>query len=171
MLVMGLTSFLIFISYNIAETGFIMYFIPNYEQVFELKSIDYFSIAIVAPISEEIIFRGFIMKKLSDKYSFIIANFIQSLIFSILHMNIDLFLFFLMFGMIMVMVKRNLNIYCCILIHVLCNTFGLLGISLDIKMFELPRILYLFMGLLFISFTFMIIWKTKDTKEIELNEH
>lgn len=163
---MGVTSFLIFISYNIAEAGFIMYFIPNYEQVYELKLIDYFSVAIVAPITEEIIFRGIILKKLSDKHSLIIANLIQSLIFSILHMNMYLFLFFLMFGMIMGMVKRNMNIYCCILIHVLCNTFGLLGISLDINIFEIPKILYLFIGLLFISFTIIIIWKMADTNKL-----
>ncbi len=163
-LIMGLASFFIFISYNMAEVGFTAFFIPNYEQVYNLKWIDYFSAAIVAPITEEIIFREFIIEKLSNRYSFIITNLIQSLIFSALHMNIYLFLYFFMFGMIMGMVKKYMNIYCCIFIHILCNIVGLIGISLDIKGFEFPRLIYLFIGLLSISITLLIIWKMADTK-------
>lgn len=166
-LIMGLTSFFIFMSYNIAEFGFTMFFIPNYEQVYDLKWIDYFSIAIVAPFTEEIIFRGFIMKKLSNKYSFIIANLIQSLIFSVLHMNIYLFLYFFIFGIIMGMVNKYLNIYCCIFIHVLCNIFGLLGIRLDIISSDFPSIIFLFIGVFFIAITLVIILKMTDTKYTE----
>lgn len=48
----------------------------------------FISTVILAPISEELIFRGVIMKKASRIAPFAVANIIQALLFGIAHMNI-----------------------------------------------------------------------------------
>lgn len=64
----------------------------------------FISIAIVAPIAEEIVMRGIILEGLLQKYSPCVAIIVSSLVFGIAHMNIPQFINAFLIGIILAIV-------------------------------------------------------------------
>lgn len=87
-------------------------------------------VAVVAPIVEELIFRGVIMHGFMRNYPKIIAIFVSALFFALFHLNPwqfpATFLLGLLLGWIMVITR---NIFACILGHSINNLLVLLSIE------------------------------------------
>ena len=85
--------------------------------------IDVVIAAILAPVGEEILFRGFLFASLLSKMSPFTAAFVSSLIFAILHFYSPFgVLSIVIFGMIMCWVyQRTGSLWPCILFHALSN--------------------------------------------------
>jgi len=87
-------------------------------------------VAIMAPIVEELIFRGVIMHGLMRNYSKFTAVFVSALMFALFHLNPwqfpATFILGLLLGLLMV---RTRNIYLCILGHAINNGLVLVSIQ------------------------------------------
>lgn len=84
-------------------------------------------IVIVAPVAEEILFRGLILKKLLHFMNFKKANLIQSLLFGLMHLNFLQFVFAAICGYTQAKIfDKYKTIYAPILLHILINLFGIL---------------------------------------------
>ncbi len=87
-------------------------------------------VAIIAPVVEELIFRGVIMHGLMRNYSKFTAVFVSALMFALFHLNpwqfLATFILGLMLGILMV---RTRNIYLCILGHAINNGLVLISIQ------------------------------------------
>ena len=87
-------------------------------------------VAIMAPIVEELIFRGVIMHGLMRNYSKFTAVFVSALMFALFHLNPwqfpATFILGLLLGILMV---RTRNIYLCILGHAINNGLVLVSIQ------------------------------------------
>ncbi len=84
-------------------------------------------IAIIAPVSEELIFRGVIMEKCNKIMPFAIANIVQALLFGLYHFNViqGIYAFFIGLSLGLVCYKLK-SVYAAILLHMSVNIFGLL---------------------------------------------
>lgn len=118
---MFILSCTIFLSYSLLEYGFASFFIPSNTSNYKFETVHIINGIIFAPIAEELIFRGILLNQICKKYSFIIANIIQASIFALLHFDLYGFCFLFIFGIILGIVCKYSNIYCCILIHSLNN--------------------------------------------------
>lgn len=84
-------------------------------------------ISIIAPISEELVFRGIILNKGKKVIPFIYANILQSILFGVFHGDLiqGIYAFFL--GMILgVLYEKRNSIYGPIALHMIFNTMGIL---------------------------------------------
>lgn len=100
----------------LSEYGFIVAFI---------------GVAVIVPFYEEIIFRGIILSSVEKHVGFIIANLFQSILFAFIHMNFELFLFYLSFGFITgYMVKKSEGLLVGYIFHLVNNTIVLISMSL-----------------------------------------
>ncbi len=131
-----------------------------------LTSIIY--IAIVAPIAEELIFRGVMLEKCKKNMHFIVANTIQALFFGFYHMNIVQGTYAFFIGLCLGLVCYKLkSVYAAILLHMAINIFGLL-LSLVIPSdITIVNILYaivsiLSCGLIFIGCRYFYSFKVSD---------
>ena len=91
---------LVALGYQLATTGLMAFIMPYFPQLteqytelmgdlFDLNPLLVFiSVVILAPLSEEMIFRGVVMKKALGFTSFAVANIIQALCFAIFHGNL-----------------------------------------------------------------------------------
>lgn len=157
------SSILILISFTLSEEGLAGFFVRNHEQIHDLENIVMIIAAvIVAPITEELIFRGVFLDHLNKEHSFMVANMIQALIFGILHFDIYLLVFFIGFGLILGIIKKYMNIYCCILIHALSNGWALCTIIFKIQLPDISLYYYLLIGIIFFFLTVSILFKLKD---------
>lgn len=107
----------------IAEENYLAFYNNKYAQVFNFK-LDIFSvlsIGILGPISEELIFRGFIYNKLSNKHPFWISNILQALLFSILHVDFPIIICSFLFGLFAGVITKYSNFLFAIIIHVINN--------------------------------------------------
>ncbi len=100
-----------------------------FNELLENKFIAYMSIVVIAPIFEEIIFRGFVFKEFLKRYSLAKAIIFSSLIFGIIHMNIHQGVATFFLGTILAVIYYKSNsLLLCILIHFINNLFCLLVI-------------------------------------------
>lgn len=74
---------------------------------FSGKGITFLLICVLAPLYEEIIFRGVILGSCQRYTNFHIANFIQATLFATIHMNLFLFPIFLLFGIITGIIRKK----------------------------------------------------------------
>jgi membrane protease YdiL (CAAX protease family) len=87
-------------------------------------------IAIVAPIIEEMIFRGVIMHGLMRNYSNFTAVFVSALLFALFHLNPWQFPPTFILGLVLgILMLRTRNIYLCILGHAINNGLVLISIQ------------------------------------------
>lgn len=85
----------------------------------------FISSIILAPISEELIFRGVIMKKARDVFPFAVANVIQALLFGVMHGNIIQGSYAFVLGLSLGYVTYKFEtILPAILIHCMLNLLG-----------------------------------------------
>jgi membrane protease YdiL (CAAX protease family) len=84
--------------------------------------------AVVAPIVEEIIFRGYIFAGLRNDFGWVKAAIISSLLFSIIHFQITAFIPIFILGMIFAyLYQRSNSIWPAIIMHVSTNTIALVA--------------------------------------------
>jgi membrane protease YdiL (CAAX protease family) len=78
---------------------------------------------LVAPFTEEMLMRGYILEGLKNKYGALIAVALSTALFAILHINIGQILSALIGGLIIAaLYLKTKSASCCILTHILYNT-------------------------------------------------
>jgi uncharacterized protein len=89
--------------------------------------ISFLFIGILAPISEELIFRGIILQKCKRIMPFMFANLVQALIFGIYHMNVIQGIYSFAFGLLLgALLTKYKTILLPILLHSSLNIGGIL---------------------------------------------
>ena len=94
-----------------------------YESILPGNSIVAFVVtAFLAPVGEELIFRGVTISVMEEHLSFWIVNVVQAFLFGLYHMNLVQFLYAFAIGMVLGSVyKKYRNIKACILVHATIN--------------------------------------------------
>lgn len=81
------------------------------------------SVVVFAPVLEEVLFRGLIMKSLQYGMPKIVAIFIQALLFGIMHGQILWICYSTILGILLAVIKLKYNsLYACILVHLSFNS-------------------------------------------------
>ncbi|MGF1909769.1 CPBP family intramembrane metalloprotease [Vibrio kasasachensis] len=98
---------------------------------FNLDASHLINAVLLAGITEEIVFRGFIFKKLSEKLNYWSSNILQSILFTLIHIPIwilnnqgttILFLYIFSFGLAMgYFAKKSKSLWTVVIIHSLHN--------------------------------------------------
>ncbi len=92
-------------------------------------SVTFLFAVILIPFYEEYIFRGIILNSVEGKLKFIAANCVQAFFFALVHDNLQLFLFYFLFGIIAgSMVKKSGSIAPGIAFHMTNNLFAFIAI-------------------------------------------
>jgi membrane protease YdiL (CAAX protease family) len=87
-------------------------------------------VVIMAPVVEELIFRGVIMHGLMRNYSKFTAIFVSALLFALFHLNPWQFPATFVLGLVLgILMLRTRNIYLCILGHAINNGLVLISIQ------------------------------------------
>lgn len=137
---------IVFVIGNVFILKFLQTFMPIDEAVSSIQSlsmkeemnallqeygfgVSVLAVAVIVPFYEEIIFRGIILSS-SEKYiGFKWANVIQAILFAVVHYNLNLFVFYFIFGLITgYAVKRTNGLFTGIAFHAVNNFFALLSI-------------------------------------------
>jgi len=88
------------------------------------------SMIIIAPIIEEIVFRGIIFNHLKRNYSILSAIIVQAMIFAVAHGNISQGLSAFLLGIILVLAYMCYNsIFASIILHIIFNLLGGVGLQ------------------------------------------
>jgi membrane protease YdiL (CAAX protease family) len=86
-----------------------------------------FYVALIAPIVEELIFRGVIFRIIRKRTDFISTNVIQSLLFAIYHINVIQGIYTFIAGMFLgLLMEKGKSILYPILLHILFNTINVI---------------------------------------------
>ncbi|MCY6484098.1 type II CAAX endopeptidase family protein [Clostridium aestuarii] len=144
---------------------------PIIEKAFEELAISpivlIISIVFIAPIYEEMIFRGIILNGLAKKINIKVAVVISALLFAVMHMNliqgINTFFLGILFGFIYIKTK---SIYLSIFAHFINNSFGII-IGSIIEQLGFGNTLVLQSTVTIIGAIFMLIaclWYNKNAK-------
>lgn len=139
----------IFNSYNLVQQAIIQ----SYNSIISM-----FSIIVVLPIFEEILFRGLVFYELRERFSVIATVIIQALIFGIWHLNplqaVYTFFAGIIFGVILVFIN---SIWGSIIAHIIYNLLGslcipaliyFLGDSVEIYMYIIVGIILFILGII-----------------------
>ncbi|MBD8489298.1 CPBP family intramembrane metalloprotease [Echinicola sp. CAU 1574] len=93
-------------------------------------ALSFLFIVILIPFYEEYLFRGIALSSMEKRIKFMSANIIQAIIFSLLHGNLNLFFFYLAFGLIAgTLVRKSKSIAPSIAFHVTNNFFAFIILS------------------------------------------
>ena len=127
----SIIKFIIFIPLLFLISFIIQYVLPEYKQqeiVLNFKNtlledkIILIHVLVIAPIVEEIIFRGYMYRILKSRTPIIFAMIISSTIFSLIHYNVlSYILLFVLSIFLTYIYERNGSIICPIIIHSLFN--------------------------------------------------
>ena len=80
---------------------------------------------LLAPITEEILMRGYILHGLSKKHGVLIGILLSTLLFAILHINISQILSAFIGGLLIALLyMKTKSMSCCILAHILYNSIS-----------------------------------------------
>lgn len=81
---------------------------------------------ILGPIIEELLFRGYILKGLRNKYGMTVALLVSSVIFAVFHLNIvqilNAFIMGIIFGLLYI---KTGSVFSCMLAHILNNSIAM----------------------------------------------
>lgn len=130
-IIKSVISFVIFIPLLFLLSFIIQYVLPEYKQqeivlnfkstLLEDKGI-LLDILVIAPIVEEIIFRGYLYRLLKSKIPIAFSMIISSTLFAIIHFNILSYTLLFMLSIFLTYIyERNGSIVCPIIIHSLFN--------------------------------------------------
>ena len=130
-IIKSIISFIIFIPLLFLISFIIQYVLPEYKQqeivlnfkstLIEDKGI-LLHVLVIAPIVEEVIFRGYIYRILKSKIPIIFATIINSTLFALIHYNVlSYILLFVLSIFLTYIYERNGSIICPIIIHSLFN--------------------------------------------------
>jgi membrane protease YdiL (CAAX protease family) len=105
--------------------------------------LSFVAIVIVAPISEELIFRGVIFEKCKKVMPLLAANILQAVLFGVMHFNIIQGLYAFVLGIFLgVVCTKRKSIVSAIALHMVFNLSGvLLDLVLTNELFNLPIVL------------------------------
>jgi membrane protease YdiL (CAAX protease family) len=127
----SVVSFILFIPLLFLISFIIQNILPEYKQqeiVLNFKSnllkdkALLLHVLIIAPVVEEIIFRGYIYRILKTKIPIIFAIIISSTLFSLIHYNVLSFILLFVLSIFLTYIyERNGSIMCPIIIHSLFN--------------------------------------------------
>lgn len=126
---------LIVIGFRLAYDNSLIYWVnmipmPDFiNQAFEEISISpivfILSVAVIAPIYEEVIFRGILLKGMANKINPTLALIVSALFFALVHMNIPQGINAFLLGLIIGAIYLNTgSIYLCIFAHFVNNSVG-----------------------------------------------
>ncbi|WP_442945427.1 lysostaphin resistance A-like protein [Oceanirhabdus sp. W0125-5] len=128
-----------------------------------------FQVIIVFPIFEEILFRGLIFNSIKKHTNLILAIILQALIFSIIHGNITQSIYTFISAIIYVLIYLKTNsIISPILMHIVCNFVGTVGITLLINLPNTVFYFTLYSSIVICIISFIFILKTNKTKFNEM---
>lgn len=117
----------------------------------ETTMISMFATVVLAPVSEEIIFRGITLRFLKKAGArFMVANIIQALFFGISHMNLVQGLYAFVLGLVLGLVAEKCkSVFLPVVLHVVINLSGTLldTLPLDLDSWMVWVILFLIGGL------------------------
>lgn len=83
--------------------------------------------AVLAPVTEELLFRGLTMKILSREFPFWMANMIQAFYFGLVHGNVVQGIYAFLIGLLLgLLLKKYGRLRACIACHAVVNTFGII---------------------------------------------
>ena len=84
------------------------------------------TVAVIAPIYEEVIFRGILLKGMANKINPTLAIIVSALFFALVHMNIPQGINAFLLGVIIGAIYLNTgSIYLCIFAHFVNNSVGI----------------------------------------------
>ncbi|MEM8762930.1 MAG: CPBP family glutamic-type intramembrane protease [Bacteroidota bacterium] len=106
---------------------------PRVEIVATLKTygllITLLCVGLLAPIYEEVVFRGIVLGSVEKRLGFVFANILQASLFALIHFSLQLFIYYFIFGYLTgVLVKRTGGLRTGILAHILNNTLATLAL-------------------------------------------
>ena len=146
----------IFFCYLVAEENYLQLVQGNIMQEFPFRFnvFSILSLGIFGPLSEEILFRGFLLNTLSKKFPFWISNLIQAFIFGIIHIDLAVVICALTFGVILGYIRKYSNICFSVLIHALNNLItcfeGLYGFNFLVRTKNMQLTAAIFFNIVFI---------------------
>lgn len=136
-LVLRLVIYSVLIRVAVILPALIIYFVnKNFADGFVLEAngtadvgISIVSACIVAPIVEEILFRGIIIKDLLDYVSFRTANILQAIVFALLHVGVLQMISSFMFGYFQgLLVQKYKSIGVTIILHIMYNSVAIFAL-------------------------------------------
>lgn len=111
-----------------------------FNQLFKYPIIAVVSICIVAPIYEEVIYRGIMLKGLSKKYNDKVAIVVSALLFAIMHMNFQQGINAFLLGIVMgYLYTKTKSLYVSIFAHFINNGVGIIISSVLIEFIKLSK--------------------------------
>lgn len=138
-----------------------------FNQLFKYPIIAVVSICIVAPIYEEVIYRGIMLKGLSKKYNDKVAIVVSALLFAIMHMNFQQGINAFLLGIVMgYLYTKTKSLYVSIFAHFINNGVGIIISSVlteFIKLSKYAEAIQSFITVVGISLIYiLIIWFRKN---------
>ena len=132
------------------------------------KLINALELFIIAPILEELVFRGMILKKAKDVFPIIVSNLIQASLFALYHMNLIQGVYTFISGMILgYIVIYYGSIYASILLHSYLNLLG--SLLQHVKIIFEYKIITMIVGA-FLTMLILVLILKKDRINISQNE-
>ncbi|EPZ8709637.1 CPBP family intramembrane glutamic endopeptidase [Clostridium botulinum] len=114
----------------------------NLYQIFILE-------VIIAPIFEEIVFRGIILEGLLNKYKPITGIIVSSVVFALCHIYIPQIINAIIFGMLVgIIYYKTRSVVLCMVSHMLTNGFNFLYINSNIRTFFVGAAIFIISGIL-----------------------
>ncbi len=129
----------------------------------------FLSLCVLAPVFEEIIFRGIIMRLLAP-YGTITSVIVSAVGFSLLHFAPSVFIAILVVGIVLGSVRIYTNsLFSCILFHSVFNFSSLLQIvfAKEIEGLWIFSAIYILVMALLFPLLFFILYKTSDFKKLQ----
>lgn len=114
------------------------------------------SVAILAPIKEEFLYRGIVFNGLSKRYPYGVAIILSSLLFGIAHLNIPQGINAFFIGVVISYVYYHTkSFYLCIFMHFFNNLFvSCIGLTMPKDLMILGSVAFALLGFLFIFYGF-----------------
>ncbi|WOO34669.1 type II CAAX endopeptidase family protein [Anaerocolumna sp. AGMB13020] len=133
--------------------------------------ISFLYVGLVAPIAEELIFRGVTFNKARKYMPFLAANFAQALLFGIYHMNLIQGLYAFAMGLSFGLIRRAYSLIGAILLHM---TVNIAGMTLDYILPEQILNNHIAVSILFLltgaAVTAILLYAGKQVKNIQEEE-
>ncbi|MCW6080225.1 CPBP family intramembrane glutamic endopeptidase [Clostridium sporogenes] len=114
----------------------------NLYQIFILE-------VIIAPIFEEIVFRGIILEGLLNKYKPITSIIVSSVVFALCHIYIPQIINAIIFGILLgIIYYKTKSVVLCMVSHMLTNGFNFIYINSNIRTFSIGAVIFIISGIL-----------------------
>lgn len=158
------------INITLLSIGFVMILFFLIEHVFSISTISdnkdsIFVIiltCLISPISEEILYRGFVFGYLRKNYNLKFSIFTQALIFSIFHFDIIQSMYTFILGIILGIIYTYTNsLIGSILMHMLFNIFGTFILPYLSRQFYYSSIVLFILGIFLLTYSSIKIYKNK----------